>query len=309
MCHVLRHTCIYNILLEKSYSHSLIYVKYNFQVYAVEASNMCTGCERIVKQNNYNNVISVVYGKVEDVKIDGLTQVDIIVSEWMGFYLLHESMLTSLIAARERWLSPDGLMVPAVASIYACPVNMNDLHSEALEFWNDVSGFDMSPLIPVAEGDVYARPAITCLKPDQCLALPKCLATFDLAFVQPEDIASFAVNLNFAFTKDGLMDGIACWFDVIFQSDDETCKKVTLSTSPQSPATHWKQTTVLIPQRIPVKKDQSFACHLELDQDEENPRHYNIGLQLADEYSGADDMQESITEQLVNAMEKNSGTS
>jgi hypothetical protein len=33
-------------------------------------------------------------------------KVDVIISEWMGFYLLHESMLGSVLYARDRWLKP-----------------------------------------------------------------------------------------------------------------------------------------------------------------------------------------------------------
>ena len=40
-----------------------------------------------------------------------------LVSEWMGFYLLHESMLNSVIAARDRHLSDDGIVLPSHARI------------------------------------------------------------------------------------------------------------------------------------------------------------------------------------------------
>lgn len=43
----------------------------------------------------------------------GDTQVDIIISEWMGYFLLRESMLDSLVRARDRWLVPGGLMFPS----------------------------------------------------------------------------------------------------------------------------------------------------------------------------------------------------
>jgi hypothetical protein len=33
--------------------------------------------------------------------------------------LLHESMLLSVLCARDRWLKPGGLMLPAAATVYA----------------------------------------------------------------------------------------------------------------------------------------------------------------------------------------------
>ena len=43
---------------------------------------------------------------------DGITQVDIIVSEWMGYCLLYETMLPSVIFARDTYLKKGGLIFP-----------------------------------------------------------------------------------------------------------------------------------------------------------------------------------------------------
>ena len=37
---------------------------------------------------------------------------DVLVSEWMGYFLLYEGMLDSVIAARDKYLSPGGLILP-----------------------------------------------------------------------------------------------------------------------------------------------------------------------------------------------------
>ena len=39
-------------------------------------------------------------------------QVDIIISEWMGYFLMYESMLDTVLYARDKWLSPGGLLLP-----------------------------------------------------------------------------------------------------------------------------------------------------------------------------------------------------
>lgn len=48
-------------------------------------------------------------------------QVDIIVSEWMGFYLFHEGMLDSVITARDKFLKPRGLIFPEISTLYSSP--------------------------------------------------------------------------------------------------------------------------------------------------------------------------------------------
>ena len=50
-------------------------------------------------------VVTVIKGKVEDIELpDGVTKVDVIISEWMGYFLLYESMLDTVLFARDKWL-------------------------------------------------------------------------------------------------------------------------------------------------------------------------------------------------------------
>jgi len=39
-------------------------------------------------------------------------KVDVIISEWMGYCLLYESMLPSVLWARDKYLSSSGAMMP-----------------------------------------------------------------------------------------------------------------------------------------------------------------------------------------------------
>lgn len=50
-------------------------------------------------------MITLVKGKVEEVTLpDGIDKVDIIISEWMGYCLFYESMLNTVLVARDKWL-------------------------------------------------------------------------------------------------------------------------------------------------------------------------------------------------------------
>lgn len=43
--------------------------------------------------------------------------VDVLISEWMGYCLLYESMLGSVLYARDRWLKPGGAILPDIATM------------------------------------------------------------------------------------------------------------------------------------------------------------------------------------------------
>ena len=49
-------------------------------------------------------------------------QVDVIISEWMGYFLLRESMFDSVIVARDAWLKPGGAMFPSHAQLHMAPL-------------------------------------------------------------------------------------------------------------------------------------------------------------------------------------------
>lgn len=42
-------------------------------------------------------------------------------SEWMGYFLLRESMVESVLLARDRWLAPGGVMYPSHARLLIAP--------------------------------------------------------------------------------------------------------------------------------------------------------------------------------------------
>ena len=61
-----------------------------------------------VRENGLDDKITVIQGKCEDVELP-VEKVDIIISEWMGYFLVFEAMYSSVLFARDKWLAPDGL--------------------------------------------------------------------------------------------------------------------------------------------------------------------------------------------------------
>lgn len=53
---------------------------------------------------------------MEEVELP-VEKVDIIISEWMGYFLLYESMLDCVLDARDKYLTKDGLIFPNKVNI------------------------------------------------------------------------------------------------------------------------------------------------------------------------------------------------
>ena len=73
------------------------------QVFAVDASNIIDKAAQIVKDNNLDHIVTTIKGKIEEITLP-VDKVDIIISEWMGYFLFYESMLDTVIFARDKWL-------------------------------------------------------------------------------------------------------------------------------------------------------------------------------------------------------------
>lgn len=69
---------------------------------------VCTCCFR---ENGLESQVTLVKGRLEDTVIPE-DKVDFIVSEWMGYFLLFEGMLDSVLYARDRHLAEGGILLP-----------------------------------------------------------------------------------------------------------------------------------------------------------------------------------------------------
>jgi protein arginine N-methyltransferase 1 len=91
-------------------------------VYAVEYSEMADYAKQFIDDNECTDNITLIKKRMEDVNILDIPKVDVIISEWMGYFLLFENMLPSVLDARRRFLKEDGLMLPCEGRIYIAAV-------------------------------------------------------------------------------------------------------------------------------------------------------------------------------------------
>ena len=114
-------------------------------VIGVEMSSIVEHAKQIVKDNKMEGVVTIIRGKVEEISLpEGVDKVDVILSEWMGYCLFYESMLDSVLFARDKWLAPNGLMFPDRATLYVSGIEDRERMAYAIDWWDEVYGFNMS---------------------------------------------------------------------------------------------------------------------------------------------------------------------
>lgn len=224
-----------------------------------------------IHRRSTDYLISCVQGKIEEVTLP-VEKVDIIISEWMGYGLLFEAMFDSVIYARDRYLAPDGLMVPSHATLRVAPFADPDFIASHISFWHNVYGFKMnSMLLNIYEEALVRGIQPTTIPGDSNIFLPLPLHTITV-----EEL-NFIKEFQFTLNEDiDALDGFAIWFDIFFMPSRESpvpenpipseMKKkgiVSFTTGPDDTETHWMQTILLIDhakeQPKPLKKGQTFT--------------------------------------------------
>ena len=100
-------------------------------VIGVDMSTIIDKAKEIVEKNGMTSKITLLQGKMEEVVLP-YPKVDIIISEWMGYFLLYESMLDTVLYARDKYLETGGLIFPDKATIFMAGIEDGDYKDEKI---------------------------------------------------------------------------------------------------------------------------------------------------------------------------------
>uniref|UniRef100_A0AAZ3PRE1 Histone-arginine methyltransferase CARM1 n=1 Tax=Oncorhynchus tshawytscha TaxID=74940 RepID=A0AAZ3PRE1_ONCTS len=197
------------------------------KVYAVEASTMAQHAEVLVNTNRLGDRVVVIPGKVEEVTLP--EQVDIIISEPMGYMLFNERMLESYLHAK-KFLKPSGKMFPTIGDVHLAPFTDEQLYMEQFtkaNFWYQPSfhGVDLSALRGAAVDEYFRQPIVD---------------TFDIRILMAKSVK---YTVNFLEAKEEDLYRVTVW----------------LSTAPTEPLTHWYQVRCLLQSPLFTKAGDTLS--------------------------------------------------
>jgi protein arginine N-methyltransferase 1 len=239
------------------------------QVIGVDMSNIIDHAKILVKDNGLDGIITLVKGKMEDVVLP-VDKVDIIISEWMGYCLLYESMLNTVLVARDKYLAPGGLIFPDKASMLIAGIEDGDYRQEKIGFWEDVYGFNFSHIQSLA----LKEPLVDTVEAKAINTTAYAFREIDLYTVKIEDL-TFTVPFSIKATRDDYMHAFVCYFDIMF---DACHKPVIFSTGPAARYTHWKQTVFYLKDTLAVKEGEEIKGVFKLAPNKHNERDLDITI-------------------------------
>ncbi|KAI1794066.1 S-adenosyl-L-methionine-dependent methyltransferase [Ganoderma leucocontextum] len=238
-------------------------------VVGVDMSNIIDQAVKIVEANGFKDRITLVKGKLEEVQLP-FDQFDIIISEWMGYFLLYESMLDTVLLARDKYLKPNGLIFPDVATLYLAAIEDNEYKEEKINFWDNVYGFDYSCIKEIA----LREPLVDTVELKAVVTDPCLIKHIDLRTVKKEDL-TFTHTFSLTATRNDYVHAFLAWFDILF---DCTHTKVKFSTGPHAKYTHWKQTVFYTPNTLTVSAGEKITGRLSCAPNARNNRDLDITI-------------------------------
>ena len=241
-------------------------------VYAVDCSSIIEQASRIVKDNGMADKITLIQGKMEEIELP-VSGVDIIVSEWMGYFLLYESMLNTVLYARDKWLNPQGVVFPDKAVMYLCAIEDEQMKYERVDFWENVYGFDMSALKEVA----LKEPVVDVVDPKLVVTNSVPILNIDLQKCTEADL-SFSSPFRLCANRRDYIHSFVSYFECAFTSGH---KPLGFSTSPFSKYTHWKQTIFYLNDPISICEGEEVTGTIACKPNPKNERDLDITLELS----------------------------
>ena len=221
------------------------------RVYAVEETTIAVLAQELAAANGVGEIVQVIQGDART--IEPPERVDVIVSEWLGGFGIDEGMLVPVIAARDRWLKPGGVMIPHTVTAWAALV-----HDRHLGRWWSSCG-----TTPTAwSSRAWSR------RPSTRSSLPAAPITWPrVTDVPPQDACGPRTRARSRSSRRGRLtsggaapvhdqgtaNALALWFSA------ELAPDISLSVGPGDPPTHWGMTTAPLPRRWAFRPAWSCA--------------------------------------------------
>ncbi|KAF8971201.1 putative arginine methyltransferase [Flammula alnicola] len=246
-------------------------------VVGIDMSNIIDQAQKIIEANGFKDTITLVKGKLEEAELP-IKEFDIIISEWMGYFLLYESMLDTVLLARDKYLKKDGLIFPDTATLYLAAIEDQEYKEEKINFWDNVYGFDYSCIKDIA----LREPLVDTVEMKAVVTDPCLVKHIDLLTAKKEDL-TFEVPFSLQCRRDDFIHAFLAWFDISFKCAH---KPVNFSTGPHAQYTHWKQTVFYTPTTMTVHQGDKIEGRLACAPNARNNRDLDITINYKVEGEG-----------------------
>ena len=191
------------------------------KVYAVEPSDAINVARQIATDNGYADRIEFI--QALSTEIDLPEKANVIVCDIRGTLVPFQQQVLSITDARQRMLTPEGVLIPQRDSLWAAVVEAPDAYNNIVDPW-EKSRFELN--MNAARRIVTNSWIRMRASAEQLLSEPRCWAVIDYTTV---DSPNLDAVVRFQVTRDGIGHGLQLWFDA------ELIDGVGFSNAPEQP--------------------------------------------------------------------------
>lgn len=230
------------------------------QVYLYETAEVASVAAKVI---NANRARSCQIFACHSTEFDNPPKVDVVVSETLGNYAFEENIIDTLHDARRRHLKPGGILIPSRVTQFVSPVIAPRIDKE-LRAWQRVGhGLDLSAAETMSFNNVYVR----TLQPGELLRNGADAKAWDEVDFASDSRSHRKGEVSWKIADPQTVYGFSYWWTA------QLVPKVTLSTAPGAPPTHWEQLYFPLQEPIAVKKGERVSLSLRSKSSEEGGTH------------------------------------
>jgi hypothetical protein len=185
------------------------------RVYAIEAGAIAEQAERVITANGLADVIRVLRGWSTTLELP--ERADVLITETIGSDPLDERILEIVLDARRRLLRPGARIVPSRLSVWGTAIEVPEAFVARFvytfgrtEKWQEVYGFDFSPLVPPERLLHGYRVSMSITRQWSRLSAPARLVELDL---QSATSSTVVAETQATADEPGRLDGALLHFE------------------------------------------------------------------------------------------------
>lgn len=234
------------------------------RVHAIERTPAIRWARLVAEKNGFSD--RIVFHDQDSRSCNLPEKVNVVVSELIGHIAFEEGMVESLFDAKERFLIPEGVIIPERVELKVALVEEDEVYPECIECWEPIEEIDYSPM---REEAVKAR-YLTALNEGNLLSEPQVFFTVD--FCEGE-MPNLRGSYSFMACRSGKVNGLALWFDALLAPG------VSLSSGPCT-RTHWKQCFAPVETPVTVCAGDNILVDIEMKLRTKEDDSFNFIFQI-----------------------------
>ena len=202
----------------------------------------------------------------------------------MGYFLLFEGMLDSVMSARERYLkqiddtksSSGFLIMPNRCTMHLVGVCDEERYTSTAGYFSDVYGFKMSCL----RKPMITEASIEVIPQSKVVTTDAMIHELDIATCELKD-TEFNKKFSFVAKADCNLTALGGYFDCFFEAPNiADWHNVSFTTGPFGQATHWKQTLFYLEEKLPIQCDQKICGTIKVTRPTKDVRALKVKITI-----------------------------